>query len=258
LILAGIYFFIVLVSVRNFSGVMELLVFSRLSKEPGTRYAVNQLAKYTLLTLGFISIANELGGNWSQVQWLVAALSVGLGFGVQEIFANMVSGVILLVERPIRVGDTVSIDGVTGKILHIQMRATTLLDLDQKQLIVPNKTFITSRLVNWTLSNPITHVEVLIGIAYGSNVELALKLMLDTVKLTPKVLAEPVPSVLFIKFAENSLTFSIAFFVSELANSSLAIHDLHLRLDKAFRENKIEIPLPQRDIHIQTQAIGAT
>jgi potassium efflux system protein len=201
LILAGIYFFIVLVSVRNFSGVMELLVFSRLSKEPGTRYAVNQLAKYTLLTLGFISIANELGGNWSQVQWLVAALSVGLGFGVQEIFANMVSGVILLVERPIRVGDTVSIDGVTGKILHIQMRATTLLDLDQKQLIVPNKTFITSRLVNWTLSNPITHVEVLIGIAYGSNVELALKLMLDTVKLTPKVLAEPVPSVLFIKFA---------------------------------------------------------
>ena len=103
LMLAGLYFFIAVVSVRNFSGVMELLVFRRLAIEAGGRYAVNQLAKYTLVAIGFISIANELGGSWSQVQWLVAALSVGLGFGLQEIFANMVSGIILLFERPIRV-----------------------------------------------------------------------------------------------------------------------------------------------------------
>ena len=163
LMLAGLYFFIAVVSVRNFSGVMELLVFRRLAIEAGGRYAVNQLAKYTLVAIGFISIANELGGSWSQVQWLVAALSVGLGFGLQEIFANMVSGIILLFERPIRVGDTVTIGNVTGKVSRIQMRATTLIDWDQKEHVVPNKTFITSQLVNWTLTDTITRVVIPVG-----------------------------------------------------------------------------------------------
>jgi len=108
----------------------------------------------------------------------VAALSVGLGFGLQEIFANMVSGIILLFERPIRVGDTVTIDGITGKVIRIKMRATTLIDMDQKDLIVPNKTFITNQLVNWTLSDPVTRVVIPVGIAYGSDVELAHRLCL--------------------------------------------------------------------------------
>ena len=251
LILAGVYFFIVLVSVRNFSGVMELIVFSRLTIEPGRHYAVNQLAKYSLLTIGFIFIGNELGGSWSQIQWLVAAISVGLGFGVQEIFANIVSGVILLIERPIRIGDTISIDCLTGKVSRIQIRATTLLDTDQKNLLVPNKTFITNPLINWTLSNPIHRIDVAVGIAYGTGVELALKVMINTVKSIAKVLIEPLPKVFFIGFGENSLTFSISVFVNELSNRTLVIHDLHIGLEKAFRENKIEIPLPQRDVHIQ-------
>jgi len=188
------------------------------------------------------------------VQWLVAALSVGLGFGLQEIFANMVSGIILLFERPMRVGDTVTIDGITGKVIRIQMRATTLIDMDQKDLIVPNKTFITSQLVNWTLSDPVTRVVIPVGIAYGSDVALAHKIMIDTVRSMPQVLAEPEPSALLIGFGENSLMFSIGIFVSELSNRMLAIHELHIRLEKAFRENNIEIPFPQRDIHIRSVA----
>ena len=252
LMLAGFYFFIAVVSVRNFPGLMELLVFRRLAIEAGGRYAVNQLAKYTLLAIGFISVANELGGSWSQVQWLVAALSVGLGFGLQEIFANMVSGIILLFERPIRVGDTVTIDGITGKVIRIKMRATTLIDMDQKDLIVPNKTFITNQLVNWTLSDPVTRVVIPVGIAYGSDIELAHKVMLEAVLSTPLILAEPPPSVLIVGFGENSLNFSIRIFVSELANRLLVAHDLYLRLEKALREHKIEIPFPQRDIHIRS------
>ena len=254
LMLAGLYFFIAVVSVRNFSGVMELLVFRRLAIEAGGRYAVNQLAKYTLVAIGFISIANELGGDWSQVQWLVAALSVGLGFGLQEIFANMVSGIILLFERPIRVSDTVTIGTVTGKVSRIQMRATTLIDMDQKEHVVPNKTFITSQLVNWTLTDTITRVEITIGIAYGSDVELAHKVMLDTVLSTPLILTEPAPSVLIAGFGENSLTFSIRIFVSELANRLPVKHDLYMRLEKALREHKIVMPFPQRDIHIRSVA----
>ncbi|MBL6986477.1 MAG: mechanosensitive ion channel [Methylobacter sp.] len=252
LLLAGFYVFIAVVSIRNFSGVMELLVFRRLSIEAGGRYAVNQLAKYGLFSIGFICVANELGGSWSQVQWLVAALSVGLGFGLQEIFANMVSGIILLFERPIRVGDTVTIGDVSGKVSRIQMRATTLIDWDQKELIVPNKTFITSQLVNWTLSDATTRLVIPIGIAYGSDVELAHKVMINTIKAMPLVLTEPEPSVLFIGFGDSSLDFSIRIFVSELSNRLPATHDLHIRLDKALREHNIEIPFPQRDIHIRS------
>ncbi len=252
LMLAGLYVFIAVVAMRNFSGVMELLVFRRLSIEAGGRYAVNQLAKYVLFSIGFITVANELGGSWSQVQWLVAALSVGLGFGLQEIFANMVSGIILLFERPIRVGDTVTIGSVTGKVSRIQMRATTLVDMDQKDLIVPNKTFITSQLINWTLSDAVTRVVIPVGIAYGSDVELAHKVMIDTVKSMPLVLADPEPSVVLVGFGDSALDFSIRIFVSELSNRLPVTHDLHIRLEKALREHKIEIPFPQRDIHVRS------
>ncbi|NOT11486.1 MAG: mechanosensitive ion channel [Methylococcaceae bacterium] len=252
LMLAGLYVFIVIVSIRNFYGVMELLVFRRWAIEPGSRYAANQLARYLLVTIGIVSVASELGGSWSQVQWLVAALSVGLGFGLQEIFANLVSGIILLFERPIRIGDVVTIGTVTGKVSRIEMRATTLIDTDQKDLIIPNKTFITSQLVNWTLSDAITRLVIPVGIAYHADVELAHQVMLDTVRTTPMVLADPEPSVLFIGFGESSLNFSIRIFVDELKNRLPVTHDLLMRLEKAFREHHIEIPMPQRDIHIRS------
>lgn len=252
LMLACLYTFIATVSVMNFSGLMELLVFRRMTIEAGSRYAINQLAKYVIVSIGFICVANELGGSWSQVQWLVAALSVGLGFGLQEIFANLVSGIILLFERPIRVGDTVTIGDVTGKVSRIQMRATTIMDWDQKELIVPNKTFITNQLVNWTLSDAITRVVIPVGIAYGSNVDWAHKVILETVQNTPLVLAEPEPCVLFMGFGDFSLDFSVRVFVSELAHRLQVIHDLHIRLERALRENNIEIPLPQREIHIRS------
>jgi potassium-dependent mechanosensitive channel len=242
LLMAGLYVFIVAVSVRNFSGLMELLVFSRLPIAAGGRYAVNQLAKYLIIAIGFICIANELGGSWSQVQWLVAALSVGLGFGLQEIFANLVSGIILLFERPIRVGDTVTISNVTGKVSRIQMRATTLLDADQKELIVPNKTFITSQLVNWTLSDATTRIVMPITIAYGSDVDLAHKVMIEAVRGTPLVLEEPAPGVVFTGFGLDAMEFSIRVFVSELAHRLPVTHNLHINLEKALRENNIHMP----------------
>jgi len=254
LMLACLYMFIATVSVMNFSGLMELLMFRRMDIEAGSRYAINQLAKYVIISIGFICIANELGGSWSQVQWLVAALSVGLGFGLQEIFANLVSGIILLFERPIRVGDTVTIGDVTGKGSRIQMRATTIMDWDQKELIVPNKTFITDQLVNWTLSTPVTRIVIPVGIAYGSNVDLAHQVMLETVQNAPLVLAEPEPCVLFMEFGDSSLDFSVRVYVAELAHRLQVIHDLHVLLERALREHGIEIPFPQRDIHIRSVA----
>ena len=254
LLLAGIYLFVMLIAVNNFPGLLEILIFSRFSFELGSRYATNQITRYMLIALGMIFIVNELGGSWTQVQWLVAALSVGLGFGLQEIFANFVSGIILLFERPIRVGDIVTIGDATGRVSQIQMRATRIVDADQKDVIVPNKSFITDKLVNWTLSNQITRLEILLRIAFGSDVEFAHQLMTETVSTTPLVLAEPKPEVFFLGFGDSSLDFSIRVHVSELGHRMLVTHDLHLRIYKALAENNIEIPFPQRDIHIRSSA----
>ena len=252
LLFSVLYLFVAIVAVRNFYGVLELLIFRRWDIETGSRYAMNQLAKYFFITIAFITIANELGGSWSQVQWLVAALGVGLGFGLQEIFANLVSGIILLFERPIRVGDIVTIGDVTGTVCRIQMRATTLIDNDQKELIVPNKTFITSQLTNWTLSDATTRIVIPIGIAFGSDVEFAHELILKIVKETPLILEEPEAFVVFVGFGDSTLNFSIRAFVSEPIHRWRVIHDLNMRLERVLRENKIEIPYPQRDVHVRS------
>jgi potassium efflux system protein len=252
LLIAVFYLFVAVVTVRNFYGVLELLVFRRWEIETGSRYAINQLSKYVFITVAFILIANELGGSWSQVQFLVAALGVGLGFGLQEIFANLVSGIILLFERPIRVGDIVTIGDVTGTVSRIQMRATTLLDNDQKELIVPNKTFITSQLTNWTLSDATTRIVLPIGIAFGSDVKFAHELMLKTVRETPLILDNPEAFVVFVGFGESSLNFSIRAFVSEPIHRWAVIHDLNMRLEHILRENNIEIPYPQREVRVRT------
>ncbi len=251
LLFAGLYLFMAIVAVRNFYGVLELFIFRHWEIETGSRYAINQLSKYLFVTVAFISIANELGGSWSQVQFLVAALGVGLGFGLQEIFANLVSGIILLFERPIRVGDIVTIGDVTGTVCRIQMRATTLIDNDQKELIVPNKTFITSQLTNWTLSDATTRIVLPIGIAFGSDVKFAHDLMLKVVRETPLILENPEAFVVFVGFGDSSLNFSIRAFVSEPMHRWIVIHDLNMRLERALRENKIEIPYPQREVRMR-------
>ena len=252
LLLAGIYLFIAIVSVRNLSGAMEILVFRRLEIMAGTRYAFNQLANYSIITIAVITITNKLGGSWSELQWLIAALGVGLGFGLQEIFANLVSGIIILFERPIRVNDTVTIGSITGKVSRIQMRATTLIDWDQKEHIVPNKNFITNQLVNWTLSDTITRLEILINVAYGTDLELAHKIMSDCVANTPEIIKEPAPSVIITSFGDNAVVFSIRIFVDEMSNRIPATHNLFINIEKALREHNIQMPYPQRDIHIKS------
>ncbi|MEO1882332.1 MAG: mechanosensitive ion channel domain-containing protein [Methyloprofundus sp.] len=164
----------------------------------------------------------------------------------------MVSGIILLFERPIRVGDTVTVDNITGTVTRIQMRATTIIDWDHKELIVPNKTFITSQLVNWTLTDPMTRIVVPLGISYGSDIDLAFRTIKEAVCTTPLVLKDPEPSIYFIGFGDSSLDFTIRIYVQELSHRMQVIHDIHIRLIEALRKADIEIPFPQRDLHIRS------
>jgi potassium efflux system protein len=165
--------------------------------------------------------------------------------------ANFISGLILLFERPIRVGDTVTVGDVSGTVSKIRIRATSITDWNRKELIVPNKEFVTGRLVNWTLSDPIVRVEIPVGIAYGSDTEKARERMLEVARANENVLRDPPPSVIFMAFGESSLDFQLRAFTK--IDTLLSVRDqLNMAVDKAFREAGIEIAFPQRDIHVRS------
>ena len=163
LLVALLLVFMTFVVVRNLPGLLEISLFRRWETGPGERYAVASIAKYAITLLGGVLAFNAIGIGWSNVQWLVAAVGLGLGFGLQEIFANFVSGLILLFERPIRVGDTVTVDNRSGTVSKIRIRATVITTFDRKELVVPNKEFVTKQVINWSLSDPVLRVEIPVG-----------------------------------------------------------------------------------------------
>jgi potassium efflux system protein len=202
--------------------------------------------------IGVMCTCGAVGLGWAKVQWLVAAMSLGLGFGLQEIFANFISGLIILFERPIRVGDVVTIDTVTGVVSRIRMRATTITDWDRKELIIPNKEFITGRVLNWTLSDPVNRVVVNVGIAYGSDTERAAEILMKVAQDHPNVLDDPPPRVTLESFGDSALNFVLKCFLPNLENRGTVIHEMHMAIDRAFREAGIEIAFPQQDVHVRS------
>jgi len=204
--------------------------------------------------IGFILIFRALGIEWSNIQWLVAALSVGLGFGLQEIVANFVSGIILLFEQPLRVGDIVTVDGVTGKVSKIRIRATTIVNWDRQELVIPNKQIITGQLINWSLSDPINRVKIDVGIAYGSDVRLAMKLLLETAQENSKVLKDPEPTVIFDSFGDNSLGLVLRGFTDDLESLIIIKSELRNAINDKLNEAGIVVSFPQRDVHLDTSS----
>ncbi len=249
LLFGGACFTVTVLACRNLPGLLDISVFQRLPLDPGARYAASALTQYTLIVVGAVVCFRQIGIGWQSVQWLVAAMSVGLGFGLQEIFANFVSGIILLFERPVRVGDTVTIGNVSGTVTSIRMRATTVLDWDNKELIVPNRDFVTGNLVNWTLSNPNIRLVLQVGIAYGSDTRLATQLLLEAAKQNPLTLSDPEPTVIFNRFGDSRLDFELRVFVAGITNLRMLRHELNMTIDEAFRRHQIEIAIPQQKVH---------
>jgi len=239
------------IAAHNLPGLLEIMLLQRLKMQPGTRYAVSAISRYSILTIGLLIAFNRVGADWSQMQWIVAALGVGVGFGLQEIVANFVSGLIILFERPVRVGDTVTIGDLSGTVSRIQIRATSITDWDNREILVPNKRLISDQVINWTLSDTVTRLLIEVGVAYGSDAALAQKVMLDAVKANPLVLADPPASVFFLGFGDSALNYEVRAFVAEPAHRLPVLHDLHIGIEQALRENGITIPFPQRDLHLK-------
>lgn len=248
-ILIGI---VTVICARNIPGLMEMSVLRRLPLDNSIRYAITSVTSYAIVLLGIVLSFNSLLIGWSKVQWLATALTFGLAFGVQEIFANFVAGLILLFERPIRVGDVVTVDEVTGVISRIRIRATTITNWDRKEYVIPNKEFITGRMLNWTLSDKTNRVVINVGVAYGSDVDRAKELLLRTCRDNPLVLDDPPTLVTFEGFGDSTLNLVVRAFLPDLDNRLRAIDQLHTAIDKCFRAEGIEIAFPQRDLHVRS------
>ena len=234
-------------------GLLEILLRQRANVAPASAYALSRVFQYTVTTLLVLFIIGSLGGSWSSMQWAVAALSLGIGFGLQEIVANFISGLIILFEQPIRLGDVVSVGDVSGTVTKIQMRATTIRDFDRRELLVPNKEFITNQLLNWSLSDPVTRRLVQVGVAYGTDMDKAMAIVRDVARQNPVVLAEPESMITFDEFGDNSLLISLRYFLENLDLRRKVDSDLRLEINRRFNEAGIVVAFPQRDIHIDSE-----
>jgi potassium efflux system protein len=249
---AVLVLFLTNVAARNLPALLELALLQRLPLDGGARYAVTTILRYVILIAGVSALSTALGIGWRDIQWLVAALTFGLAFGLQEIFANFVSGLIILLERPVRVGDIVTVGTTEGRVTQLRMRATTILDWDRRELLVPNKEFITSSVINWTLSDPITRIVVPVGIAYGSDTAKARRLLLEAARADRMVLDDPEPSAIFKGFGDSTLDFQLRVFIASRDLWPSVVDGLHTRIDDSFRAAGVEIAFPQRDLHIRS------
>lgn len=253
---AALYVIVTFTVVKNLPGLLDIMGLRQSGMAPGTRYAVSTLVQYAVAAIGILIVSYSLELDWSKLSWIAAALSVGLGFGLQEIVANFVCGIIILFERPIRVDDVVTVGNVTGKVSRIRMRATTITNWDRQEFVVPNKEFITGSLINWTLSSPLNRITIKVGVAYGSDTALARNILSEIAAAHPKVLEDPAPLITFDTFGDSTLDLSMRIYLANMDNRLVIVTEIHEEIDRRFKEAGLEIAFPQRDLHIRSVPDG--
>jgi small-conductance mechanosensitive channel len=227
-------------------------VFAKSNIELGVRLAVGTILRYVIVLTGLFIILQTLGIDLSSITILAGALGVGIGFGLQNITNNFVSGLIILFERPIKVGDRIEVGGIAGDVINISMRATTILTNDNISIIVPNSEFISSSVINWSHNDRKIRFKIPVSVAYKEDPERVRDIIVDVAKKCKGVLADPEPNVRFDEYGDNALIFSLRVWTTEYINRPGAFRSmLYFDLFKRFRAEGIEIPFPQRDIHIK-------
>ena len=220
--------------------------------ETGVRHSIARLFHYVIIFAGFLFALSTLGFEVTQFTIMLSALGVGIGFGLQGIVNNFICGLILLFERPVRVGDYIEFDGKWAEIERIGLRATTVQTFDQADVIIPNADLINNPVTNWTLSNRRVRLSISVGVAYGSDVSLVMKTLMACANAHSKVAKTPMPQVLFLNFGESSLDFELRAWVWDAGERLTATSELHQEIERKFREAKIEIAFPQLDLHLRS------
>ncbi|SIT14586.1 Mechanosensitive ion channel [Belliella pelovolcani] len=234
--------------------VRKILVKRVLSKyqiERGTRQSVGTIVKYVIIIAGLVSILQTNGIDLSAFGILAGALGVGIGFGLQNITNNFISGLIILFEQPIKVGDRIEVGDISGDVIKISARSTTIVTNDNISVIIPNSQFIDSQVINWSHNDRNIRFNFPVGVSYNEDPEKVKAILIEVAKANEGVLASPSPDVLFDDFADSSLNFYLRVWTSEYINKPKVLKSqLYYEIFRRFKEQGIEIPFPQRDIHI--------
>lgn len=220
--------------------------------EMGIRHSIKRLVHYAFIFVGFLLAISALGVEITKLTIMLSALGVGIGFGLQGVVNNFVSGLILLFERPVRVGDFIEFGGSWSEVRSIGLRSTTVQTFDSADIIIPNADLISNRVTNWTLSNRRRRLDIPVGVAYGSDIPVVIETLIACAGGNTMLAETPPPQVLFLRFGESSLHFELRVFVSDVRNSMSVLSELHQEIDRRFREVKIEIAFPQRDLHLRS------
>jgi small-conductance mechanosensitive channel len=227
---------------------------TRTTMDRGAREATVTIMGYVGVALAFVIALAVAGFEFTNLAIIAGALSVGIGFGLQAIVNNFVSGLILLFERPIKTGDWIVVGNTEGYVKRISIRSTMIQTFDRADVIVPNSDLIANQVTNWMLYDPRGRIRVPVGVAYGSDTEKVRDLLLEIVQAHPEVITDgtsPTPRVLFLQFGDSSLNFEVRCHIRNIDMRRIVISDLNFAIDKAFREHGVEIPFPQRDVHIR-------
>lgn len=230
------------ITVRNLPAFLELTLLQHLYLTPGTSYAITTLTKYILMLLGSLIGFSLVGIEWSKIQWLIAALGVGLGFGLQEIFANFISGLMILFEKPIRIGDTITIQNITGNVTKINTRATIVTDWDHRETIIPNKEFITKQFINWSLSNSITRIILRIPAPLQIDIDKIPNILLKIIQQSPLALNQPSPEIYLINLNQGFPIFEMRIYTKDIKSRIPLRHQINTGIIQFYKNNGLNIP----------------
>lgn len=252
-----LYFLILIVLLIYLSGTLRKwminILLSKTKIDLGVRIAISSIIRYFFLFVGFVIILQTVGINLSSITILAGALGVGIGFGLQNVTNNFVSGIIILFERPIKVGDRIEVGEVSGDVVKISMRATTIVTNDNISIIVPNSDFISNKVINWSHTDKNLRLNFPVSVSYKEDPERIKSVLLEVVAENDGVLKDPKPDVLFDKFGENGLIFNLRVWTREYVNRPGVLKSqLYYSIFKRFREQNINIPYPQREIYIKS------
>ncbi len=231
--------------------IVKKLVTRKLPKEDKVKFnSVFTYLRWFIYVIIFLISLHTAGINVTAIFAASAALLIGIGFALQTLFQDIISGIFILIDQSVHVGDIIELDGKVGRIEDIKLRTTRAVTIDNKVIVIPNHLYLTNSLYNWTQNGTETRENITVGVAYGSDTELVKEILINAALSNPKVYHHPAPAVLFTDFGDNALLFKLIFTINNSFEASFSKSDIRFEIDKRFRESEIQIPFPQRDIHI--------
>ncbi|WP_020677670.1 mechanosensitive ion channel domain-containing protein [Geopsychrobacter electrodiphilus] len=252
LILALISFYLAMQVSWLLQGLLETRLFYRKSVDRGVRDAIKKLVHYGMVSFGFLAVLSLLGMSLQNFVVILGAFGIGIGFGLQDIVNNFLSGLILLFERPVKVGDFIVVNEEWGNITKIGLRSTVVEIIDHSEIIVPNSQLVSEKVTNWTHSTRMARLAIPVGVAYGSDVPRVMQILTEIAQQHPDAVKDPAAKVLFMEFGDSSLNFEIRVFIPDIVGSFGIRSEMLQQIDARFREAGIEIPFPQRDLHLRS------